>query len=679
MCCCCCSVDLLSLTRNHFQLVFLFLLLSMIRRHLSSWRNNTGEPITHPPPLPTTAWSDTLDAARRHQLHDGQHASTVVNNDFHHDVNSMLATLRPDHEEDDELFSLSSELSLCSIDGDQADDDDATSDGKRRRLDDDEPPVAQHQTKPDDPASAAKGDENDAPALTPSADAVRDDHQCTCLGFFEARTHDSTDFNEALGDAHHSSTHGGTDAAKDGRASHRCASTAPPRLACSDLLRASPPASSRRATKSLKSSATSATASSSTSEQRGVSLQSWLDEALSTASGPPDQARVVEKKKRGRKPLPLSAEERAELVKKRNREHAQSTRRRQRMYVDYLKRQVALTTGGEADERSARCKAAALKFLQLRCAQQLITDRAEWRDIVAESCTVTAPCEPFRECKGTVSPNNRHRVAGIEAIVDDVACLKQFIDDLSRRSAKDEASLGCIVAVSMAYRVEPSEMMLYGEKLMCHWTLATTGLQVAGFPEEIEVEGMMKAVFNRSCRLVDVDLIYDVTALTKALQAYSLLPHQEPLCSPTAVFALETEGPSPCTAPPLSSTSEKDVASRDDNSLASLHIPGVPIASPAPSTVLPLNHHQPMVVNFDGSGFSPLATFPPQSYGPPLQITHPPGIARPVPWMNMVMPFGVLPNHVQPVVVAPMQHAVIGHPSQAAAHVPPPRHPHLHR
>lgn len=663
----------------------------MIRRHLSSWRNGLGEPLTNhsSSPFSATAGNHTIEATpSRHHEH---HANNPMVHDFNQDVTSMLASLHSggneEDDNDDELFSLSSELSLCSIDGDdeQPDDDDTTTDGKRRRLDEAVPRHEQQLTKKDDLPLAAttSGEHEEAAAAdisaSPSAHAARDDHQCTCLNFFEARTHDSTDFSDVLGDApHHSSPHGDTDATPDTRASQRCASTAPPRLACSDLLRTSPPASSRRASKPPKSSATLATVSSSTSEQRSVSLQSWLDEALSTATGSPDQARVVEKKKRGRKPLPLSTEERAELVKKRNREHAQSTRRRQRMYVDYLKRQVALTTGGEADERSARCKAAALKFLQLRCAQQLITDRGQWRDIVAESCTVTAPCEPFRECKGTVSPNNRHRVAGIEAIVDDVACLKQFIDDLSRRTAKTETSAG-IVAVSMAYRVEPSEMMLYGEKLMCHWTLATTGLQVAGFPEEIEVEGMMKAVFNRSCRLVDVDLIYDVTALTKALQAYSLLPHQEPLCSPTTVFALETENPASCTVPPtLSPAPKAELTGRDDHSLASLQIPGVPIASPSPNTVLPINHHQPMVVNFDGSGFSPLATFPHQRYAPPLQITHPTGMARPVPWMNMVMPFGVLPNHVQPVVVAPMQHAVIGHPSQAAGHVQPPRHPHLH-
>merc|ERR1719181_1517902 len=112
------------------------------------------------------------------------------------------------------------------------------------------------------------------------------------------------------------------------------------------------------------------------------------------------------KSKRGRKRPKITPEEKAELLRQRNREHARSTRRRKKMYVECLKKQVAELlakqqqlqhgvfeplSGRQAEEITLR-KAVVQTFLEYRTTD--VRDHAKWCDIVDDDFVLLLPNEP---------------------------------------------------------------------------------------------------------------------------------------------------------------------------------------------------------------------------------------------------------------------------------------------
>lgn len=82
-----------------------------------------------------------------------------------------------------------------------------------------------------------------------------------------------------------------------------------------------------------------------------------------------------------------------------------------------------------------------------------------------------------------------------------------------------ESKIDLMVVTSLS-RPSPSFFffVLATDKLMCHWSLSTEGL-----PRECSVDGMMKCSFTAENKLESMELTYDVMALARQLQDYSLV------------------------------------------------------------------------------------------------------------------------------------------------------------
>lgn len=278
------------------------------------------------------------------------------------------------------------------------------------------------------------------------------------------------------------------------------------------------------------------------------------------------------KGKRGRKRPKITPEEKAELLRQRNREHARSTRRRKKMYVECLKKQVAELlakqqqidsgifeplTGSQAEEITIR-KAMIQTFLQYRTTN--VVERSRWRDLLDEAFTLTQPRTPFRASNmGEVFGNNR-RVKGIDAVVQDTASVTAMLEMIKSRVRQQKPDYRR--GVSLTYTVDSSDILVVGDRLMCHWATSTKGLVAAGFSSECSVDGMLKCTFNGKHKLLDMEITYDVMAFTRQLQTHSLIdlsvvsasvPRPGSMMRVGSAGKLPLRGPGSVSMPPMAS------------------------------------------------------------------------------------------------------------------------------
>lgn len=234
----------------------------------------------------------------------------------------------------------------------------------------------------------------------------------------------------------------------------------------------------------------------------------------------------------------MSEEERLEMVRKRNREHARSTRKRKKQYVECLKKQVAdlMERQKELESRGAEGQAiatedeSAVESLRKDLAQRFlkfttsnVTDPVQWAELIEETFSLLQPRTPFRGASIGEYVGNNRRIQGIEEVIRDTTSVTAMLQMMNVRAHQQPNCPAGAGPVSLEYQVEPSDILVVGEKLMCHWKLTSKGLVSCGLASECCVDGMMKCVFNSNNKLVDMELTYDVMAFTRQLQQSSLV------------------------------------------------------------------------------------------------------------------------------------------------------------
>ena len=237
---------------------------------------------------------------------------------------------------------------------------------------------------------------------------------------------------------------------------------------------------------------------------------------------------------------PKQTELRMEYTRQRNREHARATRRRKKMYVECLKSQVAdllhkqqlmnsgaygdllESSGGTAAQIATIRKAVIQTFLQYRTKDML--EQSRWRDLVETSFVLIQPRTPFRgENIGGIVGNNR-RCQGVQCLIQDTSSIAAMLDMISGRVCAQKPKLPAKhCRIGLNYTVDSSDILLVGERLMCHWTLSTSGLLRAGFDSECIVDGMLKCSFNTRHKLLEMEITYDAMAFTRQMQQHSLI------------------------------------------------------------------------------------------------------------------------------------------------------------
>ena len=239
-------------------------------------------------------------------------------------------------------------------------------------------------------------------------------------------------------------------------------------------------------------------------------------------------------RKRKRKRAKISPEQKAELTRQRNREHARSTRRRKKMYVECLKKQVAELlakqqqlqhgvfeplSGRQAEEITLR-KAVVQTFLEYRTTD--VRDHAKWCDIVDDDFELLLPNEPYRACAvGELVGNTRH-LRGVDVLAADTMSMSSLVNMIRVRARQLKPQCPARKKINLMYGVDSSDILVSGDKLMCHWRLCSSGLKEGGFASEVMIDGMLKATFSKG-KLTEMELTFDACAFLRQLQESSLL------------------------------------------------------------------------------------------------------------------------------------------------------------
>jgi len=218
-------------------------------------------------------------------------------------------------------------------------------------------------------------------------------------------------------------------------------------------------------------------------------------------------------------PLPkrsdMSVEERQELAKVRNRENARSTRKRRKLYITRLQKLItelshnlsSQVSSGAPEEakhayskhRSARCEAVQ-NFFKYR--SDGVVDKEKWSRIIDPNFVLTQPPLPFRVYSDFERTGQFYCCRGVEGLVADTAVLRQVMVRIAASRAK---RANCSCSVKVVYVVDPGEMLVAMDKLMCKWQV-NYQLVVDGKKHQVGHWGMCKCKFSVDNRLASVDL-----------------------------------------------------------------------------------------------------------------------------------------------------------------------------
>ena len=241
---------------------------------------------------------------------------------------------------------------------------------------------------------------------------------------------------------------------------------------------------------------------------------------------------------------PLTDEERSELTRERNREHAKNTRLRKKVhtatvspvshalvltsllqskaYVEHLKTSVdelcrerdsfTAERANEAqtlvDTHSKRI-AVLRSFFALRAGYNIHQQRELWESILDESsfhavCPVT-PYQSFPSSEVQVA-NCQRTILGVDAMISDAASNYVFLDSLIDRSKYPNAR------IKFQYTLVTEEAVVSGNQLMARWSMATTNAKKCGSAVELKQSGMLVAKFNSAHKIVALEFMFDVMA-----------------------------------------------------------------------------------------------------------------------------------------------------------------------
>ncbi|KAG5187793.1 hypothetical protein JKP88DRAFT_353597 [Tribonema minus] len=240
----------------------------------------------------------------------------------------------------------------------------------------------------------------------------------------------------------------------------------------------------------------------------------------------------------------LTADERAQASRDRNREHARNTRLRKKAYVEELKKTVeelerhrdwAAREAVISAQRRAEADALRLRvveaFLELRGGGgskggAAAADEARaWRPLVDDAFVLQ---HAGLTCGGggSKSPASS-RLTGIPHVLAELAELRALLDGVAGSSAaaaprRDRAAARALPLprVRLAYAVDAAGMTVGGTTLMAPWRATTVGAVACGARAELVMNGgMLRATFTPQNRLASLHMVFDTAPFAAALSA----------------------------------------------------------------------------------------------------------------------------------------------------------------
>uniref|UniRef100_A0A7S3JWD2 BZIP domain-containing protein n=1 Tax=Aureoumbra lagunensis TaxID=44058 RepID=A0A7S3JWD2_9STRA len=220
----------------------------------------------------------------------------------------------------------------------------------------------------------------------------------------------------------------------------------------------------------------------------------------------------------------LSAEEKAELTRRRNRENARSTRMRRKMYIKHLQ-DVAEKLQKRHEEINAkmakpppdgysRQREAARCFFLMR--GNCVTNIDKWLQILSPQIILTLPVTPYRTFPASELQNTIRRIIGISSIANDCASLQSFLSDLGQRRAltkEDYLSSGEKEKTSyrqrdtlssrhlsyntplLTFQVDQGSIVHSNNAYLCQWTAKISCIEDDEIQVSISHTGMARILF----------------------------------------------------------------------------------------------------------------------------------------------------------------------------------------
>ena len=229
----------------------------------------------------------------------------------------------------------------------------------------------------------------------------------------------------------------------------------------------------------------------------------------------------------------LSADEKAQQDRNRNREHAKNTRLRKKAYVNKLKELVEslhlqknlevrekMILGERIYDTQIVRKNAVRLMLTYQAAN--IQERQKWAAILDESFFFSLPITPYRHFHKAEIVNTGRVLVGIDAIISDAASLALVVESIGQGNDAWKEALRRKEFCSLVYSCKKGDMIASGDLIMCKYVMTIEGHQKVGSVTGCVQHGMLQCKFNKQNKIISAELSYDVMGFMQQLQVFTL-------------------------------------------------------------------------------------------------------------------------------------------------------------
>lgn len=232
----------------------------------------------------------------------------------------------------------------------------------------------------------------------------------------------------------------------------------------------------------------------------------------------------------------LSADEKAQQDRNRNREHAKNTRLRKKAYVNKLKELVeSLHLQKNIEVREKMILGERIYDTQVvrRNAVRLmltyhainVQERQKWAAILDESFFFSLPITPYRHFHQAEIVNTGRVLIGIDATISDAASLALVVESLGQGNQAWKESIKRREFCHLVYSCNKEDMIAAGDLIMCKYVMNIEGYQKVGCTTGCVQHGMLQCKFNKQNKIISAELTYDVMGFMQQLQrACNLTP-----------------------------------------------------------------------------------------------------------------------------------------------------------
>lgn len=236
-----------------------------------------------------------------------------------------------------------------------------------------------------------------------------------------------------------------------------------------------------------------------------------------------------------RKRKTLNPDEKIQISRDRNREHAKNTRLRKKAYVlklkDLVERIKAQKESEEKERHEFGVRIYETQTIRKNVVRLLLSyrstnmrERDKWATILDENVQMTLPITPYRSFPKSSIVGTSRVVSGIDAVIADTASLALMAQSICYGSLQWQAAIKSGQGCRLAYSSSRDDIVAAGEQIMCWFSLRTEGSEHVGALHGCVQHGMLQAHFNGENKITAVEMMFDVMGFMQQLQVILASP-----------------------------------------------------------------------------------------------------------------------------------------------------------